>query len=291
VYETITALLCESIPAAREDGCKLPAYRDQPNKKNSAASSQPEALYPLSERQGVMERSKILSGFERLLLILGLLLLAIFATAQIYRAVYSRSVVREFWRNQSGSIARGNVGPSNRNSDIPDFRLWSENRIKAYQATLVVTVPPALGVLRIPSINLEIPVLEGTDNLTLDRAVGHIDGTSAPGESGNVGVAGHRDGFFRGLKDVHVGDTIDLYTEKGNARYVVDEILIVSPDDVSVLSPRSKPSLTLVTCYPFYFVGSAPLRYIVRASIAKRFEREAQERTSTARKEEDERIN
>src|SRR6202008_450313 len=117
------------------------------------------------------------------------------------------------------------------------------------------------------SIELEVAVLEGTDDLTLNRGVGHIEGTSAPGDGGNIGIAGHRDGFFRGLKDVHLGDTMDLYTEKGNSRYVVDEIGIVVPENVSVLAPRSKPALTLVTCYPFYFVGSAPLRYIVRASI------------------------
>ena len=79
-------------------------------------------------------------------------------------------------------------------------------------------------------------------------------------------MAGHRDGFFRGLKDVRVGDPVDLYTQNGNTRYVVDAILIVPPEDVSVLWPRSKRSITLVTCYPFYFVGSAPLRYIVHAS-------------------------
>ncbi len=113
-----------------------------------------------------------------------------------------------------------------------------------------------------------MPVLEGTDDLTLDRGVGHIPGTAALGEAGNVGIAGHRDGFFRGLKDVHVGDTIDVYTQRGRSRYVVDEIQIVSPDNVSVLAPRAEPSLTLVTCYPFYFVGSAPSRYIVHATMA-----------------------
>jgi sortase A len=83
-----------------------------------------------------------------------------------------------------------------------------------------------------------------------------------------VGIAGHRDGFFRGLKDIHEGDTIDLITQTGSRRYIVDEILIVSPDDAWVLRPRPAASLTLVTCYPFYFVGNAPQRFIVHASIA-----------------------
>ena len=89
-----------------------------------------------------------------------------------------------------------------------------------------------------------MPVLEGTDDLTLDSGVGHIAGTAPLGESGNVGIAGHRDGFFRVLKDIRVGDTIDVYTQRSRSRYVVDEIQIVSPDDVSVLAPRAEPSLT-----------------------------------------------
>ena len=126
-------------------------------------------------------------------------------------------------------------------------------------------VPPPLGVLDIPSLRLEVPILDGTDDLTLDRAVGHIKGTAYPGELGNIGIAGHRDGFFRGLKDIHVGDSITLRSRSDSSQYLVDEIRIVSPNNVSVLEPRVRPSLTLVTCYPFYFVGSAPSRYIVHA--------------------------
>jgi sortase A len=208
-----------------------------------------------------------LSGFERLLLFLGLLLLSVYAAARIYSSLYSHLAVQEFWGSH-GSLTAGNpAGASGRNPGIPDFRLWSEKRIEAYHMSLLASVPPPLGVLRIPSVDLKVPVLEGTDDLALDRGVGHIAGTSALDQGGNVGIAGHRDGFFRELKDVHLGDTMDLYTENGNSRYVVDEIVIVPPEDVSVLTPRSKPTLTLVTCYPFYFVGSAPLRYIVHASI------------------------
>jgi sortase A len=131
-----------------------------------------------------------------------------------------------------------------------------------------VNVPPPVGVLDIPSLQLQVPVLEGTDDLTLDRGVGHITGTPWLSDGGNIGIAGHRDGFFRALKDIHVGDTIDLHSQQGSTHYLVDEIQIVSPDEVSVLEPRAKSSLTLVTCYPFYFVGSAPLRYIVHATAA-----------------------
>jgi sortase A len=108
-------------------------------------------------------------------------------------------------------------------------------------------------------------VLPGTDDFVLDRAVGHIDDTALPGTNGNIGIAGHRDGFFRGLKDIAAGDPIELETRKGRELYRVERTWIVDPEDVSVLDPTPVQSLTLVTCYPFYFIGSAPQRFIVRA--------------------------
>ncbi len=203
------------------------------------------------------------SKLERLLLFFGILLVSIYAANQVYSTIYSHASVQSFWAHQASSPVV--EAQSIWQSGIPDFRLWSEKRIRAYQTSLAAIVPTPLGVLEISAIRLRVPVLEGTDELTLDRAVGHIPGTAPLGETGNIGIAGHRDGFFRGLKDVHVGETIDVYTQRGRLRYAVDEIETVPPDDVSVLAPRAKPSLTLVTCYPFYFVGSAPLRYIVHA--------------------------
>jgi len=123
------------------------------------------------------------------------------------------------------------------------------------------------GVLSIPKLQLEVPVYDGTDDLTLNRGVGRIIGTARLGNAGNTGIAGHRDGFFRGLKDIAPGDRIDLVLPSQKSHYVVENIQITSPDDVSVLRPTPKASLTLVTCYPFYFVGSAPQRYIVIASL------------------------
>jgi len=147
----------------------------------------------------------------------------------------------------------------------PDQTLWSPERIAAWRAALAEPAPPPPAVLRIPSLHLEVPVLEGTDRVTLDRGVGHIEHTAAPGADGNSGIAGHRDGFFRGLKDVVPGDSIELETLHEREQYRVDRLWIVDPTDVSVLDPTPTRSLTLVTCYPFYFVGSAPQRYIVRA--------------------------
>jgi sortase A len=215
-------------------------------------------------------RSGTIRGFsklEKVLLFFGILLVSVYVANRAYSAIYSHASMQSFWAHQTTSPAVIPV-QSKWHSGIPDFRLWSEKRIRAYQASLAAMVSPPLGVLEISAIQLHVPVLEGTDELTLDRAVGHIPGTAPLGEIGNIGIAGHRDGFFRGLKDVHVGETIDVYTQRGRSRYAVDEIETVSPDDVSVLAPRAKPSLTLVTCYPFYFVGSAPLRYIVHAMAA-----------------------
>ena len=204
---------------------------------------------------------------ECLLMWCGLFLALIYVGNRAYSAIYSRAIAQSFWASQVS--ARSLVaGQSESQGGLPDFRLWSEKRIKGYQASLLANIPPPLGVLEIPSLQLSVPVLEGTDDLTLDRAVGHILGTAPLGGSGNIGVAGHRDGFFRGLKDIHVGDAIELHSRGGTSRYLVDGIQIVPPTDVSVLNAGDKPSLTLVTCYPFYFVGSAPLRYIVHATAA-----------------------
>jgi sortase A len=137
--------------------------------------------------------------------------------------------------------------------------------VKGWRETQTRRAPSALAVLRIPSIGLQVPVLEGTDQWTLNRAVGHIEDTSEPGMDGNAGIAGHRDGFFRGLKDIRIGDVLELETPGSIGSYRVDRTWIVDPDDVSVLDPTASPAVTLVTCYPFYFVGSAPQRFIVRA--------------------------
>jgi sortase A len=203
---------------------------------------------------------------ERLLLLAGVSFLSLYAVARIQNVLSSRAELKQFWQDRRE--ANAGAWPDMRQYKDPDVRLWSQNRVVAYQAAIRAAAPPPLAVLRIASIHLEVPVLEGTDDFTLNRAVGHIPGTPEPGQSGNVGIAGHRDGFFRVLKDIHQGDSIELITMNQDISYLADELLVVSPQDVSVLQPRPKASLTLVTCYPFYFVGSAPQRFIVHASIA-----------------------
>lgn len=111
---------------------------------------------------------------------------------------------------------------------------------------------------RDPECSSPAPLLEGADAFTVNRGVGRIAGTARPGEEGNIGIAGHRDSFFRGLKDVKAGDSIVLKTTAGIDTYMVDQLQIVSLRDVHVVQAEATPSLTLVTCYPFYFVGNAP---------------------------------
>ena len=150
-------------------------------------------------------------------------------------------------------------------ANTPDQSLWSPGRIIAWRLAQGEPVPDPLAILRIPKIRLEVAVLPGTDERILDRGVGHIEDTAQPGTDGNAGIAGHRDGFFRGLKDIAEGDAIELDTLQGKEFYRVQRTWVVAPEDVSVLDPTPMRSLTLVTCYPFYFIGSAPERFIVRA--------------------------
>jgi sortase A len=145
-----------------------------------------------------------------------------------------------------------------------DMSTWSRERITQYRAALhSASVPEAL--LRIPSLHLVVPVFEGTSEENLNRGAGRIEGTAHLGEPGNVGIAAHRDGFFRALKDVRVGQSLTLQRLDGTDTYRIVATSIVEPSDVSVLAATDKHAITLVTCYPFYYVGPAPQRFIVRA--------------------------
>ena len=140
---------------------------------------------------------------------------------------------------------------------------------RAAQAYAPVTVRAGglVGMLDVPRLKLTTPVIEGDDDRTLNRAVGHLPDTPLPWESGNTAIAGHRDGLFRPLKDIKLGDEISFRTSRNEYRYRVTSTSIVQPDDVSVLEPDAA-ALTLITCYPFYYVGNAPKRFIVRAERA-----------------------
>jgi sortase A len=153
---------------------------------------------------------------------------------------------------------------------LGDRRAVSEGASQAQSSTSAKGAPAAatdglIGRIKIPRLLLSVVVIEGLDKTTLRRAVGHIPGTALPGEAGNVGVAGHRDTCFRPLKDLRIKDEIQFSTLKGNFKYEVESLRVVEPDNVGVLAPSAENVLTIVTCYPFYYVGPAPKRWIVRA--------------------------
>ena len=124
-----------------------------------------------------------------------------------------------------------------------------------------------LARLEAPSVNMMATILEGSDDATLSRGAGHIEDTPFPGQPGNIGIAGHRDTVFRPLRRIHVGDPLDLTAGDRVYHYRIKTTAIVGPDDVYVLDPTSEPTVTLVTCYPFEFVGHAPRRFVVQAEL------------------------
>jgi sortase A len=202
---------------------------------------------------------------ERGLLVSGLVLLLAYGAPRLEGFFSSRAALQRFSAASEVSTPASDDDGEKIAPPGTDFSLWEAHRVRAYRQDMKSATVP-LAVLRISKIGLEAPLLDGTDALTLNHGVGRISGTAQPGEPGNLGIAGHRDGFFRGLKELGPGDIIDLTTRSGIDHYAVDQIEIVKPNDVHVLRPRAVPSLTLVTCYPFYFIGSAPQRYVVHAS-------------------------
>ncbi len=157
-------------------------------------------------------------------------------------------------------------------------RLYQRKAAKQFEQHVYVNVPvepspslarPVDGVplarFEIPRLNMDTVLIEGDTDADLRRAIGHIPGTALPGNAGNVGIAGHRDTFFRPLRNVRAGDVITLKTTGATYRYKVESTEIVMPDRSDVLNPTPEPHLTLVTCFPFYYVGSAPKRFIVHA--------------------------
>lgn len=222
---------------------------------------------PSKSERMLRQYPRYLRRLEYRLLFIGLALVAICASSWILGHVRSQRALELFAGRESpsGSESRGGENPS-----VVDFSLWSPGRIKAYQESLDTNTNAPIGVLEIEKIHLRVPVFTGTSELALSGGAGWIEGTGWPGMDGNVGIASHRDGFFRGLKDVHIGDEVKLVTHGEIDLYVVDHIEVVKPTDVRVLEPGIGSKVTLVTCYPFYYVGSAPERYIVQGARVAR---------------------
>ncbi len=193
---------------------------------------------------------------ERSLLIIGLAALGWYAGVHIVTTLDQMSQHRTLERMRSERVTPPEAAPVAK--DVP----------------LAPAPPPRprpepkalIGCVEIPRLGLSAMVREGVDDGTLRRAVGHIPETALPGEHGNAALAAHRDSFFRPLKHVRKGDRIQVTTPEGTHEYAVSETRIVDPEDVWVLDPTPQPTLTLVTCYPFNYVGSAPRRFIVRAT-------------------------
>jgi sortase A len=215
-----------------------------------------------------MHRKFALGLLEKGLLVVGLMLLAVFLGLQLHSRVSSRVALRQFTELsvQKSAAGEAQVQPGPKNAEVAPEPFGVEAGERQSPA---VDPDAPIAVLTIPKIALKVPVFNGTEELTLNRGVGRIIGTAKPGQGGNIGIAGHRDGFFLGLKDIRIGDRIELETPDQRTVFAVDSIKIVLPEDVGVLKPSDHPMLTLVTCYPFYYIGHAPKRYIVRAAIAE----------------------
>jgi sortase A len=236
---------------------------------------------PYILKESLSRKGTLLLWLERLLMAVGLLCLGLVAFAVVdarwfayqegrrldraLRAAREAAAAPESRMAGKGlARRRGAPGPASETDRLDTFRPGGPPAL-----------PPApegsvLGRIEIPRVGVSSLVLEGVSGPTLRRGVGHIAGTPLPRVTrlpGNLGLAGHRDTVFRGLKDIRKGDSINLDTLSGTYSYVVDWAQVVDPDDVGVLAASNQPELTLVTCYPFYYVGSAPERFVVRAHL------------------------
>lgn len=198
-----------------------------------------------------------------------MILLAVFFLARGWGDYQSQSDVQAFEQALVTGSAPAKAGTGRELEPLlePDYSLWSNKRIDDYHTSQKQRDEAPLAILSIAKLDLKVPVYNGTDEINLNRGAGRIIGTARVDSPGNLGIAAHRDGFFRVLKDIEIGDSIDMLTLNGKTEFVVSSITIVDPSDISVLAPTDDPTITLVTCYPFYFVGNAPKRYIVKAKL------------------------
>jgi LPXTG-site transpeptidase (sortase) family protein len=247
-------------------------------------------MMPRILKAGHVQRDTLLLWLERLLLAVGVICLGIVVFAwidarwfafqqgrRLDRALRERAAVAAAGRSggTAGTVAP-HAAPGASGGGLENGGAASDtDRLDTFHpgGGAVAPRPPAapegslLGRVEIPRVGISALLLEGLSGSTLRRGVGHVPGTSLPELAGNVGVAGHRDTVFRGLKDIRKGDVVQLDTLAGTYRYTVDWAQVVDPSDVGVLARSSRRELTLVTCYPFYYVGSAPERFVVRAHL------------------------
>jgi sortase A len=210
-----------------------------------------------------MNRENVLRWIERGLLTVGVVLGAWCAAALVEARFHQAVPVAAPLKVTQTAVP---VLPGDRGSSAP------------HPAAPSAAVGAVIAKLDAPSVQMTTTVLEGSDDATLSRGAGHIEDTPFPGQPGNIGIAGHRDTVFRPLRHIKVGDPLDLTTADRTYRYRISKTLIVGPDDVYVLDPTDRSTVTLVTCYPFDFIGHAPKRFIVQAELMEPIETETQHR-------------
>jgi sortase A len=200
-----------------------------------------------------MKSGLLFRSIERGLFVVGLVLLALWTKdereAYAFQSVASRHLDQ---RLESGART-----------------LAAEPGSTAREPSLDAEMVSSLGRIEIPRLRISAMIAEGTEPWVLARAVGHVASTARPGEPGNVALAGHRDTFFQGLGEISVHDLIRIVTSDTTFTYRVEWTAVVEPRRVDLLDSTSTPSLTLVTCYPFQYVGAAPRRFVVRARRAE----------------------
>ncbi len=225
-----------------------------------------------------LKRLCLSSLTEAILAVVGVVLIGHFATSAVFNAQAADSAVSSFLNSSDTQSPSESAMPdSSLASQVdtsqvlegqtpppqPDQALWSESAKKKF-----ASLPPGeepLAVISIPKLSLQVPIYMGTSEENLDRGAGWIEYTAAPRGQGNVGIAGHRDSWFRPLKDIEIGDRLILHTLDGAEEFLVTQLQIVDPGDTEVLRDTREKTVTLVTCYPFYYVGSAPERFVVSA--------------------------
>jgi sortase A len=223
---------------------------------------------------GVRSGSLLYRGVELLCWGLGLALLGYALLAKIHEAEASEAGLQAFALAAAGDAPVADTTllttPNNlldtAQLQAVDKSLWSKKRIAQFNDIHKSNSDTPLAVLRIDALNIVVPIYSGTSDFNLNRGAGWVEETAPVDGRGNIAIAAHRDSFFRALKDAKKGQKMTLQTLDGTRHFTLDNIQIISQTETSVLEPSRISKLTLVTCYPFYHVGSAPQRYIVTAT-------------------------
>jgi sortase A len=219
-------------------------------------------------------RSSVRRFAQRLFLGVGFVMLAYAGGMVVYAELYQRYQSWKF-EHQIGALELTKAAADERPRMQARREAQARQRAASREGVTIETVVAesadlsegdVIGKLEIPQIGISVMVLQGVKEETLRIGAGHVPGTPLPGADGNSAIAAHRDTFFRKLKRIRAGDRIQFLSVRGTAQYVVASTEIVEPAATQVMESRGRPELTLISCYPFYFVGAAPRRFIVHAT-------------------------